>query len=310
MKNRKARNTLKKGFFFNFFKKHKSIAFSLVVGVGFLGFILTVNYGRYVKDVIESYYLRSQNFYFTSNMLSIHPKEYEINPWTQKLWPIDFSISNALNKLKKTSTNITYTLSCEPDPRIDCYIEEPGVRSQDRVFLSSSTDLNEIIYVYAVPKDEIDYIDGETLSITVKATSTSPYKETLSAVFKLKVGDYTVTHEIEDEVGSVYFNSIVTNALENESDTVTLTIDPKYFDEISFDMMNEVLSLDGTTYTTAIASDGKVYINSVTFTLEPKSSMTVKFYKFNSARDYSYVKGEDKDPAIKFSSLYANSNSG
>ena len=38
--------------------------------------------------------------------------------------------------------------------------------------------------------------------------------------------------------------------------------------------------------------------------------MTVKFYKFNSAHDYSYVKGEDKDPAIKFSSLHANSNSG
>ena len=76
---------------------------------------------------------------------------------------------------------------------------------------------------------------------------------------------------------------------------------------ISFDMMNEVLNLEGTTYTTAISSiDGKVYINSVTFTLEPKSSMTVKFYKSRASDDYSYVMGENKNDVIKFSSLKTN----
>lgn len=299
MKNRKASNSLKKGLFFNFFKKHKAIAFSLIIGIGFAGFFLTVNYGRYVKDVIESYYLKSQNFYFSSDKLTIHGKKYEINPWSgKKNYEISISMSNMLNSLKGTTTNITYEVSCNGDTKVDCYLGTPGTTSENRTILSTSESDNYVITV--APKNGVSFVNGEAVSVIVTANSITPYKETLSATFTLIIGEYGLNYEIEDEVGSVYFKSLVTNALETNSARVTLTIDPNYIDYISFDMSNAVLSLDDTTYTTTIASDGKSYINSVTFILDSKSSMMVKYYKNDSSKDYSYVLGDESNPIVRF----------
>ena len=52
---------------FNSLKNHKKIMVSLIVVIAFLGFFLTINYGRYVKNIIEVYYLRTKNFYFNSD---------------------------------------------------------------------------------------------------------------------------------------------------------------------------------------------------------------------------------------------------
>ena len=299
MKNRKVSNSVKKGLFFNFFKKHKSIAFCLILGVGFVGFFFTVNYGRYVKDVIESYYLRSQNFYFSSDKLTIHGKKYEINPWSgKKKYDISISISNMLNSLKGTTTNITYEVSCTGNAKVDCYLNSPGTTTERRTILSSSESDNYVITV--APKNGVNFVNGEAVSVVVTATSITPYKETLSATFTLIIGEYGLNYEIEDEVGSVYFMSLVTNALETNSARVTLTIDPNYIDFISFDMANAVLSLDGTTYTTTVASDGKNYINSVTFILDAKSSMMIKYFKKDISKNYSYVLGDNSNPIVRF----------
>ena len=96
-----------------FFKEHKRITTCLIVVFVLLGSFLTINYGRYVKDIIEVYYLRTKNFYFTSDKLTIHGKDYEINPWGGTTnYNLSISMSSLLNSLKGTDTDIIYDLSC------------------------------------------------------------------------------------------------------------------------------------------------------------------------------------------------------
>lgn len=313
MKRRSEKKSKSKNFvFLRFFQEHKKIATCLILAFVFLGSFFVVNYGRYVKDVIEVYYLRTKNFYFTSDKLTINEKKYEIKPWGGTSdYELSISMSSLLNSLKGTNSNISYSLSCETDGKVDCFFEIPGTTEVERTIATETHSDNFVVTVS--PKNGVRLKDGDKISVKVVANSISPYKEKLSANFILIVGNYGINYEIEDKVGNIYFDSIVTNTLDTTKAKVTLTItDPS----VVIDMSNNILNVGTTTITEAMEKDYKdsnndgildsdatehVYVKSVTFILEPKSSLMVRFYKKIPSRNYSYVNGDGTQPIVSFS---------
>lgn len=301
MNNRKDGKKVKKRVFFSFFQTHKKVAFSLIIGISFATFFVTLNYGRYVKEIVQMYYLRTQNFYFSSDKLTINGKTYEINPWSAtEPAKIDINMSSLLNSIKGTSENIVYNVSCSATEKVYCYLENRGIVSQERII--NTDDHKDSFIVTVDAKEGMTFATGEKVSVTITVESISPYKETLTATFELIIGDYGVNYEIEDEVGNLYFDALVTNTLDCDEVKFKLTIPNKYIDDIFFDMSNNVLDGNATT-TTVTGSDGHSYINSITFTVEPKSSILVRYYKAHIDKDYSYTVGDGSTSVITFEEL-------
>lgn len=278
---------------FRYFKEHRKIAFCLILGVGFAFALLAINYGRYVKDIFQMYYLRSQNFYFSSDRLTIHGKEYEIEPWNMEDdYTINLNLNSKLNNLEVTTEDIVFDITCETigenASKIDCSFSETSIKrallnQKIQVINDNTTTLN--LYVSKLQ----DASDGDKLSVKVTATSKSPYAETLSATFTLIKGDYEVSYEIEDSPGDVYFKTIVTNASDNVSD-ITLTIPNAYLgDHVVLDMTNPILT--STDYDVETQTNSNGYIQVVKFTMQPKTSMMLRYYKLDKTKNFSYVKG-------------------
>lgn len=300
---------LKKSAFFGFFQVHKKLATMLVIGVSFAGFFFTINYGRYVKDVIQMFYLRSQNFYFSSDKLTILGKTYEINPWNgSEAYPIPISMSSLLNSIKGTNDIVSYKVSCEGDEDVDCYIGTPGVREENRTITTTYHTDNFTVTVVPRNVDEdgapIGISNGDIVSVSIKAVSSSPYKETLSAKFNLIIGNYGVKYKIEDNANDLYFNTYVTNTIPDVTVTATLTIDPSHVEEIFFDMSNPIMHQDSFQILEYTTIDGYQYITKISFDLSPKSSLMVKYYKKTTTNDYSYGQGDSGEPVVLFNPIY------
>ena len=305
MNRKREKVKLKKNAFFRFFQVHKKLATMLVIGVGFVGFFFTINYGRYVKDVIQMFYLRSQNFYFSSDKLTIHGKTYEVNPWSgTDAYPIPISMSSLLNSIKGTTDNISYKVSCNGDDDVDCYIDVPGTRSENRTITTENHTDSFVVTVIPRNVDSegmpIGISDGDVVSVEVKAVSSSPYVETLSAKFNLVIGNYGVNYEIEDNINDLYFNTYVSNTRPDVTVNAILEIDPNHVNDVFFDMSNPIMqqaSYQVLEYTTI---GDYQYITKISFDLSPKSSLMVKYYKRITTEDYSYNQGDSEEPVVRF----------
>ena len=56
--------------FFLFFKNHKKIRVCSIVLGSCLGLFFLTNFGRYVKNIIDNYLSKTQEFYFNSNKIN------------------------------------------------------------------------------------------------------------------------------------------------------------------------------------------------------------------------------------------------
>ena len=286
MKERKEKVSEKKNrMFFSFFKKHKSLSICLIVTILMLGTFFVINYSRYVKEVLEVYYLRTKNFYFNSDKLTITGKSYEINPWSGTVnYDITINMNSLLNSLKGASSSITYDLTVSCDSRVNCYIESPGQTSMGRTITYDTHTDN--FNVTIAPKAGVTLSDGDRIKVDVTAVSTSPYVEELKGTFYLVIGNYGLNYEIEDEPGRIYFDSIITNTLDTTTATIKLSITD--ISKVSIDMDNNILHI-GSTTTTTTRYNNYDYINTVTFQIAPKSSWMVRYYKSEPNNDYSYI---------------------
>ncbi len=283
-----------------FMKNNKKIVISLVVIITFLTFFLTINYGRYVKDIIQVYYLRTKNFYFNSDKLTIHGKEYEIYPWDgKKELPLTIQMNSLLNSLKGTTSDILYDVSCETDDRISCYIDNQGITQMQRKIKSSekvsTTSHKDSFNVYINAKNDVTLKDGDRIEVKVTAKSTYPYEEELSATFILIIGDYGINYVIEDNPGDIYFDDIITNTL---TEKAMITLEIKDSSKATVDMSSVVFNLKDTTYEV----DDNKFIKKIVFYIEPKSSLMVRFYKKDSKDNFSHISSDGESEIIKFNS--------
>ncbi|MBQ8659273.1 MAG: hypothetical protein IJ475_00335 [Bacilli bacterium] len=318
MKERKKTN--KNNQFFAFFREHKKIRlFTIVFGVCFGSFFL-INFGRYVKNIVENHFLTTQKFYFNSNKLTVDNKNYVIDHWSGvDSYLINVSMDSLNNNLMGADSDIAYNISCVAETGVDCNLSKnSGVIDTD--------DYNDSFEVNVVPNTS--FKDGDEVTVNITAEAISPYTKTLSASFTFVVGSYGITYKIEDAQNQVYLNSAITNAKDyynvvtafgsysvgdrisrddysKLSDTdkakcagaiITLSFDPNKY---KLDLTNPAY-LNNIGYTTTNI-DGYKYVNSITFSVDPETSTLVKFYKMDVSKDNTYPI-TNGTPVINFSS--------
>ena len=242
------------------------------------------------------------------------------------------------NELNGATKDVLYSVVCDADSTVNCTIEgnatcPTGVDGVCRE-ISAATNLDSYNIVIS-PKMNTQFKEGDRIKVDVKTMSLSPYKKELSATFVLVIGNYGVSYEIEDEKNSPYASSLITNTLpdykvvetfefngttynagttinENlyqqlgdnkskcSSARIKLEFDPTLF---RMDLSSSVYDENKVEYENVTTDTGTHnYIKSITFDMQPKSSIMVKFYKLNVGEDYSYKVG-DGTPEIKFTNL-------
>lgn len=264
--------------------------------------------GKFISSKFYEFYLNSKHFYFYSNRLKTDDALYQINNWSGVgNFEIEFDLSSEKNRYTYADYDISYNVSYECPSTVNCSISE-----SNGTIYSTNTNHSNSITLYVVPNRV--FTENEKLQIKVSATSTSPYKKTISATYEYIVGKSGVTYEIEDETNKAYALLKMTNAVSfctvteafdtysvgdkidgsdfiNLSDTNKNKCISEYIN-ISFDP--NILLVDNTssilnyaTYTTTNIG-GVDYINTMRFKIDPSSTLALKFYKINNSNNYTY----------------------
>lgn len=266
----------------------------------------TYTFAKYITERFFSYYSYSKDFYFSSNILKEDNPLYQINNWLGiGQFTINFDLLSKKNEYVYTDYDVAYEASVTCPSDVTCQLD----RTSGVIYSSSHSDTLQIT---VVPTRL--YTEGERVTIQINARSTSPYVKELSARYEYVVGKTGVTYEIEDSVNSPYLLLKITNAINyckvidsfddyNVGDPIDvdhymqLSSDKKQkcvsqYANLSFDPWNVYLDttseiLKKSTNTT-MNYNGKNYVNSLRFALEPQSSVAIKFYKIYPWNNYTY----------------------
>ncbi len=281
----------------------------LIVLISYAG----VTLAKYIIEEFHGYYLNSKHFYFTSNRLTENNPLYQINNWSGVgSFNISFDLLSQKNTYVYTDYDIPYTVTATCPTGVTCTVDKPS-----GTIYSSSTTHSDTITVSVNPQRA--YAENESLTVHIVASSVSPYQKTITADFQYVVGKQGVTYLIDDVANQTYMILKVTNAV-NFCTVVTAFGDyavgasipndvyrrldpldkPKCISKeivLNFSPSNIILDttasiIDNSTYTNTTIN-GIQYINSLTFNIEPLSTVAVKFYKKNTALNYTYPSGNN-----------------
>jgi len=265
-------------------------------------------FSKYIIEEFHSYFLNSQHFYFTSNRLKEDNPTYQVNNWSGVgSFTIKFNLLSSKNSYVYSDFDIPYTVTVTKPNDVQISIDKPT-----GIIRKNSAEHSDTVEITVYPSRS--YIENETLTISVKAKSTSPYEKEISADFVYVVGKQGVTFAIEDVVNQPYLFYKVTNAisyckvvqafdiytLNYEMDnsifmTLNETDKPKCvgrYISIDFDPTKILLDtttdlLDRATYTNTTIN-GEQYINHLEFIINPLSTVAIKFYKVRTDLNYTY----------------------
>ena len=270
----------------------------------------SVTLAKYVVQEFHGYYLNAKHFYFTSNRLTRTNARYEVNNWSGVGdFDIPVDLSSVKNDYIFTQYDIPYmvTVTCPPADA-SCTVDKPT----GTVYYSAQGTHSDRVTVHVTPLHSFN--ENASLTIHIEAKSTSPYEEKLSADFVYTVGKKGVTYEIEDEANRPYLLLKITNAVNfcvvqqafatytpgkeldgsiyrtlSDADkakciskSIQLDFSPN---DVLLDTTSNILDIS-THQTTTI--QGIDYVSRLNFTIEPTSTMAIKFYKVSAARNYSY----------------------
>lgn len=275
------------------------LAIILVIPVG-------ITFSKYVKNFLNYYILKSNNFFFNSDKLSEDNINYEINNWSgMSVITIQFQLNNHKNNILTSSSDIVYDVNYTCSDDVICNISN----TNGTIFKNEKTD----DLTLTVNPQRV-FNEAENVEVNIVASAKSPYKKTLSASFIISVGKQGIDYEIVDTRGQSYFDLIITNALEEytikesfstysindtisvdtykslsdvdkakcASALITLSFDPRI---VILDATNGILN-SATINTTAV--DDVDYISDITFKIDAVSSNQIRFYKKNVSMDYTY----------------------
>ncbi len=267
-----------------------------------------ITLSRYVLENVKDYIMEANHFFFNSDKLVAGGITYEMNNWGGSTdVPIDFELNNHKNNILTSDADITYSITLDYDrTSIACSLSS----SSGVIQKEEKTDEFSLNVVPLRP-----YTDGESVSVTVTATSSSPYEKTLSATFIIIVGRRGVDYEIRDKANQAYLMFNITNSLDTykvieafddyqvdhefttaeymaltpaqkakcTSILVTLSFNPSV---VILDTTSDIMK--NATFTTTLYN-GINYINSITFGVDVMTSKEIRFYKRNTSANYSYT---------------------
>lgn len=248
-------------------------------------------FGRYVYDGARDLYLKSQNFSFSSNLLTNSGKTYRYSNWSGvDNYELDlqlYSYENELSLFTYEDDGLEYTLTCSVATIDDKVVATAHIGSATGIATSESyipnlTNVKDV-KIYLKPTENLK--EGDTVRVTVTAKTESPYKKEISATFNIKVKGQNVSYSIEDSATSIYatLKLINTKSTQNE---ITLTFDPSLvlIDTTDDCYVNRISQ-------TSRTISGVKYVNSVTFNMEAEDVKYIKFYKKDINANYTYPGG-------------------
>ena len=274
-----------------FIRKHRKASI-IVLLVLIFGMIASFTFARYIYNVVYDYILETKGFYFNSSILTVNNKSYKINNWDGvNAYPLMIDLIRV-----ECSSNVTCSLS-----------KESGV--------IDTVSENDSYTITVTPVAEFD--ENDVATVRTYATSTSPYKQTLSATYVIGVVKSKFTYNIEDSPNDLFFTLNLTNsvayykveeafgdyeigdsvsleAYEALSDIdkakcysakITVTFDPNvaYLDMTAKPYLHRLTGSEQT-----VTIDGYQYVTKFTFKVDATSSEKIIFYKADKTQNYTY----------------------
>ncbi len=266
-----------------------------------------ITFSRYVTQIIKNYIMEANNFFFNSDKLVDGGTTYGINNWGGVgNIEFQFQLNNHKNNILTSDADIDYTLTktCD-ETSVICNLSA----SSGTIYKAEKTDN---ITLTVTPRRPFN--NNESITVSVTATSSSPYVKTLSATFVVTVGKKGINYEITDTASSPYLIFKITNAqdtykvitafsghpagellttseylalsdqdkLNCASALITLTFDPN---KVILDTTSDIMKHANYSTTTV---NGIAYISSITFGVDALASMDIRFYKIDTTKNYTY----------------------
>lgn len=93
-------------------KKLNKIKISIIVILVVLTLSITV-FGRYIYNNIREAYFLAEQFYFSSDILTVNGSNYTYNNWGgASVYQIEFELYSYTNELTKLDYDLGYTVTC------------------------------------------------------------------------------------------------------------------------------------------------------------------------------------------------------
>lgn len=282
-------------------KKFKKYIFILVlVAIVVLLSKSTYTLAKYVYNSAWDYYLKSKEFYFSSDYLATTVVKNVDNLWNGE--SVYFNIKNNYNQTIITDYDISYKAVCsvqgDASSYVQCHLNGSDSNTSEGVLSAYQTCINnknnginvssydktscelggyewnnqiatKDLYFDIVLIDDNYEISDLTVNVTV--TSTSPYKKILTGDFflrKASINENDITMEYKNY--SNYGRLIVTNTY-----SVSKCV------KIMWNANNLLIDLEDEISYYGTDNDG--YINEIAFNIGAKNSIGYIFYK----RDFS-----------------------
>ena len=250
------------------------------------------SFARYVYNMAYEHYLVAKDFYFASDKLSISHSEYEVtNNWSgAETYQVIVNMSSKRNDLAMTEADITYSITYTCSDNITCTLD----KTSSTIVGTGNNGVNEDAFTVNInPANGTALNDGEIAWVDITASSTSPYTQTISGKLVFEVGTSDISYEIIDEANSPYLTLNIINSTSSNTN-VTLSYDPTV---VLLDMTSRFYLNTHTTFNTQTLNNYS-YINNITSPVSALSTTSVKFFKTNSANNYSFLAGSPGTPVI------------
>lgn len=282
------------------FKNRKKLIFLLLLVVTVL--TVTLTYSKYIYNNVWNYYLKSKEFYFSSNLLSYDGKKNTNLNWDGN--SISFNLKNYMNSESITDYDITYKVSCsvEGDAKeySKCIINDSDSSTYNGVLTSNKkcinttgdgvnvssynkTDCSINGYTWKVETTNKDLSFNviltddtkslEDVSVKLEAESLSPYKQKI-------VGYFELHKSIQIEEKLLYEYNNYTNydeiMISNASDSKKC---------LSIKWVSDIFRIDSKIEEFIDYEVDNNYINEIKISVDKNKKL--KFYKLNLENNYS-----------------------
>ncbi len=250
------------------------------------------SFARYVYNMAYEHYLVAKDFYFVIDKLSLSHSEYEVtNNWSgAETYQVIVNMSSKRNDLAMTEADITYSITYTCSDNITCTLD----KTSSTIVGTGNNGVNEDAFTVNInPANGTALNDGEIAWVDITASSTSPYTQTISGKLVFEVGTSDISYEIIDEANSPYLTLNIINSTSSNTN-VTLSYDPTV---VLLDMTSRFYLNTHTTFNTQTLNNYS-YINNITSPVSALSTTSVKFFKTNSANNYSFLAGSPGTPVI------------
>lgn len=291
-----------------FVRQHRKISIIVLSTLIFV-LLISISFGKYIYNVIDSYILETKGMYFNSSVLGVNTKEYRINNWDGvNAYNFTIDLNNRKNSLKKTDSDIEYEINVTCSNTVLCSLSKEA----DILYKDSETDSYQITL-----SPQTTFKAGDEVEIYTEVISSYPYKKILSAKYTLAVETSKFSYNIEDASKNNFITLNLTNSVTfyqvetafgsySVGDYIGLedfallseTDKAKCFSAIvtvNFNPANLQLDMTTNSYLHRLANSQKTvalsgynYVYEYQFKVPATSSEKIIFYKSDNTQDYSY----------------------